>query len=343
MFNIGLDLGYGFVKGVNEAGKGVVFPAIVGNAYDRPLAKLFGSDEESIINNMHLVMTHEKREEYFIGELARRESRNASYAFDDDKINHPNTKALLAASVLLLFPKEDMPIHLVTGLPLEQYIHKKDDFKKMLKEHRIIASFNGNGKTKTVKFDKITIFPQAAGAVYSIIIDDLQKYLIRGSYIGLIDIGFKTTDYIVFMVDEKLVLREDMSGTINIGMSRLNNAADKIFTKKTGSKLEVAELMNLVKDEQIFFRGSKLNFSNEIALIKSEISRVIKDRIKALWGDKLDFFNTVFLAGGGAKELEPFISNIHPNTVLTKNPQFANAEGFLKVAQLGEKKEKRVG
>lgn len=343
MFKIGLDLGYGFVKGVNEAGKGAMFPSLVGNAYDRPLAELFGSDEESVINNLHLVMTHEKREEYFIGELARRESRNISYAFDDDKINHPNTKALLAASALLLFPKEETPIHLVTGLPLEQYIHKKDEFKKMLKEYHIIASFKRDREVKIVKFDKITIFPQAAGAVYSIIIDDLQKYLIRGSYIGLIDIGFKTTDYIVFMVDEKLVLREDMSGTINVGMSSLNNAADKIFTKKTGSKLEVAELMNLVKDEQIFFRGSKLNFSKEIALVKSEISRVIKDRIKSSWGDKLDFFNTVFLTGGGAKELKTFISDIHSNTILTKNPQFANAEGFLKVAQLEEKKEKRVG
>lgn len=343
MFKIGLDLGYGYVKGVNEVGKGVVFPALVGNAYDRPLAELFESNEKSVINNMHLVMTNEQREEYFIGELARRESRNISYAFDENKINHPNTKALLAASSLLLYPKEEIPIHLVTGLPLEQYVHKKDEFKKMLKDYRSIVNFKGDKRVKIVKFDKITIFPQAAGAVYSVIIDDLQKYLIRGSYIGLIDIGFKTTDYIVFMVDEKLVLREDMSGTINIGMSNLNNAADKLFTRKTGGKLEIAELVNLIKDEKIFFRGKELSFSKELALVKSEISRVVKDRIKSSWGNKLDFFNTVFLAGGGAKELKAFISDIHPNTILTKNSQFANAEGFLKVAQLEEKREKRVG
>lgn len=343
MFKIGLDLGYGYVKGVNEVGKGVVFPALVGNAYDRPLAELFESNEENIINNMHLIMTNGEKEEYFVGELARRQSKNISYAFDNDKINHPNTKALLAASSLLLFQKEEMPIHLVTGLPLEQYIHKKDKFKRMLKEYRTIACFKGDKEVKIIKFDKVTIFPQAAGAVYSSIIDNIKKYLIKGSYIGLIDIGFKTTDFIVFMVDKKLILREDMSGTINIGMSTLNNAASRLFTNKTGSKLEIAELVNLIKDEKIFFRGNELNFGKELALVKSEIARVIKDRVKANWGSKLDFFNTVFLAGGGAKELKTFISDIHPNTILTKNSQFANAEGFLKVAKLEEKREKKVG
>lgn len=42
MFKIGLDLGYGYVKGVNEAGKGIVFPSLVSAAYDRPLSALFG-------------------------------------------------------------------------------------------------------------------------------------------------------------------------------------------------------------------------------------------------------------------------------------------------------------
>ena len=105
MFRIGLDLGYGYVKGVNEDGKGVVFPSLVGNAYDRPLAGLFGNNEEKRIDNMHLILTGKKKEESFVGELARRESRSVSYAFDEDKINHPNTSALIAASCLLLLLK----------------------------------------------------------------------------------------------------------------------------------------------------------------------------------------------------------------------------------------------
>lgn len=346
MFKIGLDLGYGFVKGVNEHGKKVLFPALVGGAYERTLAGIFGEDHSKKIDNMHITITQPSgaKEEYFVGELARRESRNMSYAFDDDRIDHPHTRALIAAACILLFPEDSLPIHIVTGLPFEQYVHKKSEFKKMLKNYKVIANFQDDNKVKIVKFDKVTVFPQAAGAVYFAIMDDFKKYLTKGAYIGLIDIGFKTTDYIVLMIDNnKLVLREDMSGTINIGMSALNNAADKLFTQKTGSKIDIQELLKLIKDEKIFFRGRELDFSKELNLIKSEIARVIKDRIKSVWGNKLDFFNTIFLAGGGAKDLEVFISDIHQKTVLTKNYQFANAEGFLEVAELEEKREKKVG
>lgn len=338
MFKIGLDLGYGYVKGVNEAGKVAVFPSLVGNAYERPLKSLFEYNQEKVMDNMHLVLMNGEKLEFFIGELARRESRNVSYAFDQNKINHPNTRALLAAASILLFPAEDLPVHLVTGLPLEEYIHKKDEFKEMLKGYKVLACFKGDERVKVVKFDKITIFPQAAGAVYYAIWGDLQNYLIKGSYLGLIDIGFKTTDFIVFLVDNRLVLREDLSGTIDVGISSLYNMADKLFTQKTGGKLDVPELIRLICDNRIFFRGRELDFSKELKAKKAEIAQVIKDRLKAVWGNKLDFFNTVFLAGGGAKDLQEFLMDVYENTVVVKDPQLANAKGFLKVAELEEKR-----
>lgn len=344
MFKIGLDLGYGYVKGISEAGKGVIFPSLVGNAYNRPLAKLFGGNEEKKIDDMHLILTGKEKEEFFVGELARRESSNVSYAFDSDKINHPNTAALLAAACLLLLPEDAKAVHLVTGLPLEQYIHKKEEFEEMLTGFRKIAALSQDKEVKLIKFDKVTIFPQAAGAVYYAILDELKKFMIKGGYIGLIDIGFKTTDYIVFLLDEKLVLREDLSGTINIGMSNLHNAVDKIFAQNTGAKLDIPELISLIKEGRIFFRGQEVEINKELSLIRNEISRVIKDRLKAVWGSKLDFFNTVFVAGGGGKELFPFLADIHPNSILIRNAQFANAKGFLKVAKMADvKSDEKVG
>ncbi|HHY80085.1 MAG TPA: ParM/StbA family protein [Thermoanaerobacter sp.] len=337
MFKIGLDVGYGYVKGVNEEGKEIIFPSLVGNAYERVLSGLFGADSKKI-DNMHVVIVNGKKEEYFVGELARREGKNVSYVFDEDKINHPNTRALITASCLLLFPEEEVPVHVVTGLPLEQYVHKKEELKNMLKNFKVMAYFKGDEKVKTVKFERITIFPQAAGAVYYAVLDDIQRYLIKGSYIGLIDIGFKTTDFIVFMVEDKLILREDMSGTMEVGMSVLNNEADKMFTQKTGSKIDLSELIRLISDGRIFYKGTELNFTREIDEVRNEIARVIKDKIKLIWGSKLDFFNTVFLAGGGARELLPYMRDIYENTLLVKNAQFANAKGFLKVAELEEKK-----
>ena len=210
--------------------------------------------------------------------------------------------------------KNDMPVHLVTGLPLEQYIHKKDEFREMLIGFRKIAAFNGEKEVRVIKFDKVTIFPQAAGAVYYAILDELNNYMLNGSYIGLVDIGFKTTDYIVFGIDGKLILREDLSGTINIGMSSLHNAADKIFTQNTGAKLDIPELMFLIKEGRILFKGQEIKMQKELSLVRSEISKVIQDRLKAVWGSK-QFFNTVFSLAAEAKSyshfLQIFIQTVH--------------------------------
>jgi plasmid segregation protein ParM len=343
-FKMGLDLGYGYVKAVNEKKQRIVFPSLVCDAYERSLAGIFDNSKDRISENMHLVLTDNGNEkEYFVGDLARREGKNLSIAFDEDKINHPNTKAMLAASSLLLLPKEHVSVHLVTGLPLEQYTHKKEEFRNMLKSFRVTAYFKGVDLKKVISFDKVTIFPQAAGAVYSSIMDNLTSYLIQGSYLGLIDIGFRTTDIISFMVEDTLILREDLSFTLDFGMSNLNGAADKLFTKKTGSKLDLPELMRMVSTGKIFYKGEEWNFTNELNACKSELARVIKDRVKSVWGNKLNFYNTVFLAGGGAKELYENLKDIHSHTVLTKDARFANANGFLKVAELEAIKSERRG
>jgi len=344
VFKIGLDLGYGYVKGVNEVGRTVSFPSLVGEAYDRPLSGLFGGGSYDSTGNLHLVLSDaEGKREFFVGELARREGRNVSFAFDEDKITHPNTKALLAAAGMLLFPEGNSQVHMVTGLPLEQYIHKRDEFKEMLNKVSLSVRHKESHENKRISFAKTTIFPQAAGAVYHAIWDDRQKYLIKGSYLGLVDVGFKTTDFIVFLVEDRLVLREDLSGTIPVGVSQLQTAADRLFTNKTGTKLDITELMRLVESGKLVFKGQEMDLSRDLEDVKRELARIIKDRLKAVWGNKLNFFHSVFLAGGGAVALEHTLNTLHPTTTVVKDARLANARGFLKVAEVEAKKTGMAG
>jgi len=335
MFKVGLDLGYGYVKGVNEEGRAVAFPSLVGDGYSRPLAGLFGSGTHDSTGNLHVVLSdHRGSREFFVGELARREGLNVSRAFDEDKITHPNTEVLLATAASLLSSDGAGPMHLVTGLPLEQYVHKRDALKEMLGRFNVSVRHKDSGPSKRVTFAKATIFPQAAGAIYYAVWDERHKYLVKGSYLGLVDVGFKTTDFIVFLMEDRLVLREDLSGTIPVGMSQLQIAADKLFSAKTGTKLDITELMRLVESGRLMFKGRELDFSTEIEDAKREISRSIKDRLKIVWGNKINFFHAVFLAGGGAVALEHLLSGLHPTTTVVKDARFANARGFLKVAEI---------
>jgi len=338
MFKIGLDLGYGYIKGVNESGREVLFPSLVCDAYPRMLTGLFGGGYGNIKDNLHLVVSDGSSYEIFVGELAQREGRNVSFVFDEDKIAHPTTRGLLAAACFLLFPDGHVPVHLVTGLPLDQYSHKKDEFKQMLSKINITVRHKDSQESKRISFAKTTVFPQAAGSVYHAVWEERNKYLVKGSYLGLIDIGFKTTDFITFVVEDKLVLREDLSGTIDTGMSVVQTVADKLFTAKSGSTLDIPELMRLVDNGRLMFKGKELDFSKEIEDVKYALAKSIKNRLKGAWGNKINFFTNVFLAGGGAVTLEHMLTDIHPSTITIKSPQFANAKGFLRVAEIEGRK-----
>jgi len=81
-----------------------------------------------------------------------------------------------------------------------------------------------------------------------------------------------------------------------------------------------------------------LNFSGEIEDVKYDLAKRIKNRLKAAWGNKINFFTNMFLAGGGAVTLEHMLTDIHPSTITIKSPQFANAKGFLRVAEIEGRK-----
>jgi plasmid segregation protein ParM len=175
----------------------------------------------------------------------------------------------------------------------------------MLKNFKVMVEMKGKGRVKIIRYDRVTPFLQAAGAVYHAIMGEL-------------------------------VLREDLSGTQDIGMSVLSNAVDRLFTGKTGSKLDIPELMHLVKQGSIFYRGREIVFKKEISAIKNEIARAIKDRVKVVWGNKLDFFHTIFMAGGDARQLKGAMDDLYNSIRVVRDGQMDNALGFLKVGAGGE-------
>lgn len=105
-----------------------------------------------------------------MGELARRGVMGTSFTLEAWKISHQNTRALLATAVALLAPPGVPTIHLATGLPYADYRHQRQAMEEMLKAFRAEVEFLGGpltGEALSLRFHQITVFPQAAGAVYA--------------------------------------------------------------------------------------------------------------------------------------------------------------------------------
>jgi plasmid segregation protein ParM len=332
--NIGLDIGYGYVKAVNDEGKKIFFPSIVSIGFER-LLDVFNKDLDIVKNLYVQIVSNEGSKSYFVGELAQRESPFGIFNLQSHRTEIAETQVLLATAAALLISDNEEQINIVTGLPLKQYKEQKNSFYNMVKNFRAVVSFPDYNITRIVKFNNVVIFPQAAGAVYYALMNkDTEKYLIKNTYITLVDIGFKTTDYATFYYNHKMDFVSDLSGTIDLGMSRILTALDKLYTQKTGSNTDIEGLMTILQDNKIYYKGQFIDFSNEIKMLKQEMTRAITKTILSTLGDRYEKVSTLFIAGGGGKDLYENFKDIHHNVELVHDAQFANANGFLKVCQI---------
>ncbi|QGG46867.1 ParM/StbA family protein [Heliorestis convoluta] len=350
MFKIGIDLGYGYTKGINQEGRTIIFPSIIGAAHDR-MTELFGQDTGTL-EALHVQIKDKNNDsEHFVGDLARKESLSSSFTLERNKISNDNTKVLLSTSLAMLVPSQTVSLHVVTGLPFEHYLDQRKTFEEAYKGYQSEVYFHGGplkDSRRQIRIDRLTIFPQAAGAAYSLLqtAEGKMRYpelFVRGSIIAVVDVGFKTTDYVVFEMTPSLSLRRDLSGTINIGISSLYRPLQILFNKRTGGQIDMNEVEILLQTGTIFFAGQERDFREDIKRIKEAVAKEIRNKVLASWGSKADLIRMVFLVGGGSRELGEDLKTIHPLAKISDDPQMANARGFLSVAKMTELAEKKTG
>ena len=148
---ISVDCGRQGVKAVS-GNRRLFIPSIVGEWRERKISE--GGEYEVSING----------QQYFIGELAERESRFRREMATRSKL-HEETKALTLAAIAILAEHDN--IKLVTGLPVEQYTKElKAEFTKLLTGYHVIE-VNNTTKHFTLQPDDISISIEGGGAYWT--------------------------------------------------------------------------------------------------------------------------------------------------------------------------------
>ncbi len=339
MYKIAVDLGYGYTKGINQDGVKIIFPSVVGAAHHRELKDLFGKSMSNNLDNIHIQLKEGDLEgEYFVGRLAF-DSLSKSYAFDSNKIWHENTIVNLATvSALLGGGKGELL--LVTGLPLQFYKNQQREFSSFLKMFDAEVTMKGeNELPQTIRFARSAVFPQAAGAIYQAVAEHPQLKHPPGSTIAVVDVGFRTTDFIVVRIGTPLETVEALSGTIETGMSHLNRVFAEQYFAETGKQADFAQVTRyLANGCTFYFNGHKYDLSQKMESAKAELAKTIKDGLIANWRDAYQDFRAVIFVGGGSRELMNLFQKQFSAAMTVSNPQFANTQGFLFYANLLERK-----
>ena len=337
---VSVDLGYGYIKAVSSNGKKVLFPSLVGRGHDRTLSGLFYSP------NNDLTECHFKinGEHYFIGELAKRESSTSTRIFEQDRYTHEYTRILLNAAIQLV--SDENVVRLVTGLPLDFYQSQAKEVKSKIQgiypELEWVSGPLGKVNRK-ISVEQALVFPQGAGAILSALLSEqltpvYPELMEAGVKVGLVDIGFRTTDYIVVEMQGKGMFKPlpNLSGTIdNVGVNNLYKDILRAYKDMTGgADLKEEYIDRIIRQKMIKFRGQPLKFHHVIESSLSGTCTRMVDVLKLAWANDLDLLDAVFIAGGGGELYYPYL-NPHFNHQLQKveDSQFANATGYLKLGR----------
>ncbi|MBY3621103.1 ParM/StbA family protein [Acinetobacter sp. CUI P1] len=349
-FKIGLDIGYGWVKGVNERGERVLIRSLVAPPYSRDLNDAFGVENQDTDIHVVVTMPDGSKKEIFVGELAL-SSTKAAYAFDKNKIDHPTTTQLIATATSMLTVGVDQPLHLITGLPLDFYKTQKVQFENYLREFKGKVQHKAGkfeGTEYTIGFEKATVYLQGGASIYSCLMNihgvpTRKDLLQQGLKLAVINMGFYTLDVIVFEAGEKFKPLGDMSFSSDegVGMVEIRKIVEQAFYEQSGARLNLPQVEPILKSGGINYKGKYFDLKNDIKRAKDIVAQINLDTIKTKWGSQKDFIHTAFICGGGPGDLEERILGFHHNQEIVEDHQFADALGYLIYGRLQEYKENR--
>jgi len=299
---LAVDVGYSFVKVVDEKDRKFSFPSS---------CERYISDGTAHANDADVVTLGGV--EYKVGfDLGDTRRANNDFHGTDP------WKALLCYAMHRCLPGEGSNIrldHLALGLPYSQYnervIGRISQSKKYV--------FEVNGETKVVEIGKLHILPQGGAMLFGN--GDLDL-----SNMGLIDVGYYTVDC-VMMHAGKFV--RDRSQSFPLGVEKAFKQIHALLVDRLGvSSVDFSQLLGIVQAGGKFpFDGEEMDLSQEIAGILSGYWDRVVGVTEDLWQDYVRFFSETVVAGGGAELLRPYINDKKMRIV--DDAIFGNARGYM--------------
>ncbi|MDT8440290.1 MAG: ParM/StbA family protein [Desulfuromonadales bacterium] len=330
---LGIDIGFGFTK-ATDGRQNLVFKSVLGESTDIQFREaLLG---ESGAEQIHLQVEIDGKS-YFIGELAERQSNVRFFTLDQTQFISKFAKVLALAAAAKMV-KGFVPVNLVTGLPIGFYRQQKDELAKLLTgEHQIVLTdVSGKREEKSIKIDKVRVIPQPFGSLFNLMLNDVgelrDRRLVKDK-IGVIDIGFRTSDY---TISDKMRYSERGSRTTDSGIARAFNVIAAKLRENSGVNVELYRLFEAIDKGSIKIRGKVYDLKGISEQVFNQLATSVANEIDRLWVDDWDIDAMVITGGGGAvlaKYLKPLLNG----EVLESNPEddmrLYNVHGYRKFGQ----------
>ncbi len=289
----------------------------------------------SLLKKHEYVIEYEGQE-YYVGELAENEGRNATTALGaQDRYWSRHSLLLLLALASALIPEQKSELRVVTALPVTLYRAKENRalVKKAL-EGWYPFRFNGRDREVVVKVGAVVM--EGMGALIQCGEETSKQ--------AVIDIGERTIDLVA--ADGQRPLGSLCDGDI-LGVGQISDELIRVVKQRFNGRI----LSSIEAHEQLyaFANGKPLPrlYANQRPVPPEEIRSMIDQAVARVgrsinlfiskkWnqegGTVASNFSPVLLIGGGAYYFEQTIRTLIPLVDLPEDPEDANPRGYLDLA-----------
>ncbi|MEE4364298.1 MAG: ParM/StbA family protein [Desulfotignum sp.] len=328
---LGIDVGFGFTKAYNGKNS-VIFKSLMGDAADIQFQSSLG--DTSSTAKLHITLEDKT---YFLGSFAEQQSNIPEFTLDQEKLveNYVKILAIAAAGICT---DTTGPVNVVTGLPVGYLRRDSKRLKEMIQGVHEITYHNQNGAdvTRRIHIDKIHVIPQPIGSIFNLIFDEYGKIKnkeLAVQKLGVVDIGFKTTDFSIF---DHLQYIERGSSTMETGISKCFSAVANKLRQESNISIELYRIFKFMESGMIKIRGKEYNITNLKKRVYSHAAAAIAADLNRLWENDWDI-DSIILSGGGSIELADYlIPNIEGNVIPIPrdiDARFNNVQGYCKFGQ----------
>lgn len=338
---VSVDVGYGYVKTLSSDGKEVIFPSVVGSGRERGLANFLEEPKAEVdLSEMHINIDGRH---YYVGEMALKNSLDGTRVFEKERYNHEYSQILMNVAIQLVTKPETKEVVLFTGLPLGYYQDQHKEFKEKLLEESPVIEWVSEGVKRKVTIRDVMVFPQGMSALWSTFMNHegkvIHKDLLKeGNQIGIIDIGYRTTDVCVVEMKEQGAFRIlfPFSETIDQGVVNLHENIKVAYQNRTGgTDLSENKINRILKEKSIRYKGKDVDLSNEVEDSFNNITNSINDRLNKLWKEESDTFDYIFVVGGGGSLFMDYLQKNFDNRLMSiVSSQFANTIGYYRMGKI---------
>lgn len=325
---IGIDIGFGFTK-ATDGEKEIIFKSILGEA-----TEIQFQDELFPRQKSEFLSIGIDSKNYFVGDLAERQSNVRLFTLDQTQFIAHFAKILALVTLGNLVENFDN-VSVITGLPVGYYKQFKDALAAgLLGEHKfVLKKNNGEEVEKNITIGKVRIIPQPYGSLLNMFLDEEGKVKNADFFkqkVGVIDIGFRTTDYIV---SDKLKYSERGSKTTDNGVSKAFSVIANKLREKSGVNIEIFKLFEYLAKGSVKIKGKEYDLSNVKEQVLQQLAAQIASDAERFWVDDWDM-DSILISGGGGALLEKYLRPILPSATPVFNPtedgRFFNVKGYLK-------------